>query len=320
MPQVERVTDQPDVDHRAIRQHPAVDRGFRAGEDDECGAERRQQRPPAGKCARGLERCRRHNDEDETEPASRVVDFLPVPLIERGETWRRQFGERVLRRREGDDAADHQFPEAREGKIERLRRVGLGQHHVPDERAEADQRRHQQRAVPPSPHQHDQRRPDDVELLFDAERPQMQQRLVIRRSSRSSRLPAGTKSSRRSRRPRRVLAEVAILAGKHHDPADCQAGGDHHDQRGEDALDAPRIEIHEAEVAVLLGAENQAGDQEAGDDEEDIDAGEAAGHLAREGVERHDQAGRQRRAGRRYRRDKGASRQVFRGWDAHRGH
>jgi len=85
-----------------------------------------------------------------------------------------------------------------------------------------------------------------------------------------------------------VLAEVRVLQGKEEPPPDRPRGQQHDDQRGEDALDAARVEIGEAEGAALEAAEHDRGDQKARDHEEDVDADEAAGHAVGKRVEADD--------------------------------
>ena len=128
------------------------------------------------------------------------------------------------------------------------------------------------------PEGHDQeRRPDEVELLLDAERPEMAERRRIGRGEVVGRLQGEAHVPERQRRCGAVLGDTGYLEGREE-----ERSRDHRDRDGrqdgrQDAPQPPRIEATEIDPAGLLVlAKQQARDQEPGDHEEDVDAREAA--------------------------------------------
>ena len=93
----------------------------------------------------------------------------------------------------------------------------------------------------------------------------------------------------KSRAGESVAAELRKGQRQHPEPAQHQCRAEHHDQRREDAPDAPVVETDQAETAEFLLAHDDARDQEARDHEEHVDADEAARHGVRESVEIQDQ-------------------------------
>jgi hypothetical protein len=127
-------------------------------------------------------------------------------------------------------------------------------------------------------------RPDQVVLLLDPERPEVEQRLELGRGVEVARLAPQGDVRDEAGAGGDVLAQGAELVGQQQLPAEQQDRRKHQDQRGEDAADAPPVEARQGEAAGLEVLEDDPGDEEAGDDEEHVDAGEAAGHRAGEGV------------------------------------
>ena len=81
----------------------------------------------------------------------------------------------------GDAGAERQFPGPAPGQKERPRRIDRSGEEIDRQRGEQDQRqRGREKPLKPE-QQHQQRRRDEIELFLYAQRPQMQQRLGLRR-------------------------------------------------------------------------------------------------------------------------------------------
>src|SRR6202035_2806312 len=106
----------------------------------------------------------------------------------------------------GEDAAEHQLPESRQRRIEGGDRLV---HHVDDivgKRDGGNGYRGEEKAAFTSPDQAEDERPENVELLLDGERPQMQQRLGIARYVEITGFAPQHKISRKTRAGRQMLA------------------------------------------------------------------------------------------------------------------
>jgi hypothetical protein len=143
---------------------------------------------------------------------------------------------------------------------------------------------------------HQQQRPDDVELLLHREGPEVLDRgggdvlgEVVHRAV--GQAPVHEVERRGD----------DVLAGDlppvlRQDEAREHRGDDQDDaRRGEQTFGAPGVEGDQRDgaAAVELG-EQQSGDQEPGDDEEDVDADETAGQVGQPGVVEQHQADRDR--------------------------
>src|SRR5437762_2155362 len=82
-----------------------------------------------------------------------------------------------------------------------------------------------------------------------------------------------------------VPAQVFILAGQQKHPAKRQNGGKHDDQRGQNPLATPCVEIEKAEGSSIELPEDDGRDQESGNHKEDINADIATRKDARFSME-----------------------------------
>ena len=285
VPEVERVGDAPDEAQGPEReQRPRA--GERAGEpggDHDGGARDRCDRRAARELGRrGVDERR---DDDRREPR----DARP----ERGEP--RHAHE--ARRDQRDAGARGELPHARRGREVRDRGLRGGCDQRIGERCDADDGQHgppaharaPARAAPADPQRgEEQQRPDEVELLLDAERPVVQHRVlrcaerqVVDRLERE--LPVRVIERRRDRVEAHLRAEDGRREEQH-------AGRDRDEHEQRDGQQAPRatgIERGECDRARALHlVDQQAGDQEPRDDVEDVDAHIAARDPRDPGVER----------------------------------
>ncbi len=202
-----------------------------------------------------------------------------------------------MRRGEGEESAHAQAPtpSSAERRRPRAGRVRVSETHSQKERAPTTARTRDDRgrgtgrrrpsvAAPGAAADErggeEQRRPDKVELLLDAEGPVVLQRRhrpvgveVVRRLEGES-VIADVEGARHS-----VLGDRFRLEGSEHGDRDHDGHDDHQDRRRQQAAGPPRVEVGEGEPSA--GGElvpEQLGDQVPGDDEEDVDADVAPGH------------------------------------------
>ena len=136
---------------------------------------------------------------------------------------------------------------------------------------------------------HQEQRRQRIELHFQRQRPQMQQRQLVRiRREIGARLAPILHVGDRQQPVRRLLRQLAQGFGRQEQPADRKARGNRRDQRRQDAPRAPQIELRQREPSGPEIAQDLAGDEIAGDDEEDVDAGEARLEARNSQVEEND--------------------------------
>jgi hypothetical protein len=275
MPQVQRIADQPDAHHQRIRQQVPIEHPLWPRRDAARRAQHRQQRPPARK--RLVRADRRQRQHDQPHPQHRLHMAAPRGL----------HGSSIAQPHARQDPARHQLPEARQRRIERRRAKRMDRQHVDQERHHRQRPQHAQHRPAPTPRQRQERRPEDVELLLDPQRPQVQQRLGLRRRVEVPRLAPEHEVRDEGRPARGLLAQLHELAVQQHVPAEGQGCRQHQHQRREDAPHAPCVEVAVAEVARRLALKNDGRDQEARDHEEEVHPHETAGQRLREGVVRH---------------------------------
>src|SRR6478752_1475194 len=85
-----------------------------------------------------------------------------------------------------------------------------------------------------------------------------------------------------------MLAELPELCRQQNEPAECEAGGENHDEGRKYPPYATSIEGPECEAAPFQGCQQYAGDQITRDDEEYVHADESTGKKLRHGVEAKD--------------------------------
>ncbi|MCW2311521.1 hypothetical protein M2244_001254 [Rhodoferax antarcticus] len=91
-----------------------------------------------------------------------------------------------------------------------------------------------------------------------------------------------------------MLAQLLVFVRQQGKPAKGVAGGQHQNQRREDALDTVRVKLGEAEIPALQASENDGRNQKARDHKEDVHADEATAQFAGKGVEHDDRENRHR--------------------------
>jgi hypothetical protein len=213
---------------------------------------------------------------DESQPSER----LRIPTAQ---TSRRLVLWKSVRH--GHHRADHQLPETGVGQEVR----GLGapsKREQPEpERCDADTCDEAEQIRPPSPAEEgDEARIDQVKLLFDSERPQVQQRLRVRHRVEVADLPPEQPVLREANTGGNVLSEEHKLLWEQIEPTQRQRGHQHHCQRGNDPPDAPCIKVAEREAARLQLSEDDSGDEIAGNDKEHVDPSEPTWQESRLGV------------------------------------
>ncbi len=255
----------------------AIDPGAGAGPDQHHGTERREQRPPAGK--RAPRRDRREAGREETRAE---------PRLQMGRPGRRAVRDAGAQCQCRERRATTELPEARQRRIEVGDGIGADQPHVPRERRGDQSQRAGENVRAQPPRRPQDQRPDDVELLLDPERPQVEQRLRLGCGIEVTALVPGHEVADEARAGGDVLAERFVLVREQGEPADDERRADHQQQRRKDAANPATIEVGERESAGFEASHQDGGDEEAGNDEEEIDADEAAAKRRRKGVIAHD--------------------------------
>ena len=273
MPEIERVTDKPDPDRRPGGEYDAVYPGCGRGKQER-RASNRQHGPPAWKRAGAVEDTGRDHDQRNADGSPKIT--RPAGLIDPAPPARQH-------------RTGKQFKRAGERQIESRDRIGADQHHIEQERAHAEHGCDTQQVQPQPCGEHQDQRPGQVELLFDTERPQMQQRLFggfeVEIAGLQQQRDVGGKGSAR----KNVAAEQRKRRRQHPQPSQNQRGGKHDDQGREYPPDPPVVEAEQTEAPKHEFARDDAGDQKTRDHEEDIDADEAAGQRQRKGVKDQNQ-------------------------------
>ena len=167
MPEVEGIRAVTDVTERRQREHASdAERCLprrQARADDTCRPEGRQQRSRAGERSALGVRARCIADREQSEPAE------GEPRA-RGETA-------YMRRSDGQCGSERKLPGPGESRVVRRGRRRGGDVDRPHERRAADSGEDdQQPAKPESKQPRQERGPDEVKLLFDRKRPEVQKR------------------------------------------------------------------------------------------------------------------------------------------------
>ena len=268
MPEVERVADPPKHLERRGAHHHAVEPAVRPRGDQQRRAHGRQQRPrtgPGHALARPHERRADHAE--------------PEPPGDRAHGPRRRTDQR-------EHAADRGLPQARVQQVERLGRVIACARDREAERRQGHERRDPSETTTRRPQQ--QRGPHQVELLLHAQRPQVEERLLV---GALIEVP-GVRPRQEVRHERGARERVARDGGdvdrRQQRPRGDEHGRQHERERGQQAARATRVEVGEGERALVARVDHQRGDQEAGDHEEHVHAREPARRGVGERVEEHD--------------------------------
>ena len=132
-------------------------------------------------------------------------------------------------------------------------------------------------------------RKHQIELLFDCQRPHVQQRLFLCRTVKIAGVFGKVEVGDEDERGERAAAKVAVVQRRLDEKAGDKAGQHHRQQGREQPPDAALVKMRDGKSARGNLRRNQPGDQVAGDDEEHIDANKTAGHSADAGMEQHDE-------------------------------
>ena len=288
VPEVDRVGDAADPAERRGRKDP-MDQRRRprtAGRDDQRGPEDRQERRGPGERRRGVDADDRNAHERHPDDGQEAPRHRRAPKGRRdarGEPER----PRDLVHDERDQPTRRQLPGPGRQQVEGQRCVGAGQDDGDDERDDGgqahdrDDRADRSAAPPPRPeppHEHEERGPEQVEVLLHGDRPVVQQRRRRR---------AGLEVVGRLRREpevgdvqggRRCVADdVGHPDRRQHDGRRDDDDDDDDECGGKQPSGPARIEGRQGDRPGRRElSRDEAGDQEAGDDEEDIDTDIAA--------------------------------------------
>ena len=274
MPQIEWVANQAHPDHGLAGQYLPVEPGIRAGRDRQEGAAGRQYRPEAGKYALGVQFNRTGGDQKDSANRARVrmapQDSRPV---------HDDVGER---------AADHELPKSRQRRVKGRHRTDVNGRDVDCERDRSNHKRDDEEATPALPDQAQHQRPSQVELLFDAERPEVQQRFRLGRGIEVSGFVPQHQVRDKPGAARHVLAEQLEFVRQQHVPTRQQRRSADRRHCRKYSPDPPRIKIDIAEASVFETLENDGADQKSRDDEKDVDPDKSAFEDVGEGVKAND--------------------------------
>ena len=299
MPEVPGVGDAADVADRRQGEDPAgpgLEPGHaadglgqrRAGEDQRRGAEGRDQRRRPRERGFGGEGEAGVDDRRDADPAERHRAELRQA---------HRPGERERR-------AEPQLPGAGEGVEVGEGRFFVGEDHAVDERAGEDQRQgdpehrpHRFPAAAPEPgHGEHQPRPDEVELLLDRQRPEVEDRArfealgeVVDRLR--GEVPVGDVEGGGGDVP----GDFGVAQRRQEDHREDPDGRQQDRRERQQAFGAAGVEAAQADRAAAVELPQQEfGDQEARDDEEDVDPDVAARQERHPGVAEQDRDDRDR--------------------------
>ena len=149
-------------------------------------------------------------------------------------------------------------------------------HDAPDrerERSGEDRGRHRDA---PSSEEQEHSREEQIELLLDGDRPQMQQRLLGGGHVEITGLAPELEIRREARRGEKAVRIADEIDREENEHGRDRCDRQHGEQRREDAAHAALVEARDGEAALIPLGHDQLRDQIAGDDEKYIDADETA--------------------------------------------
>ncbi len=127
--------------------------------------------------------------------------------------------------------------------------------------------------------------PEDVELLLDAQRPQVQKRLYVVVGVEVAHFLPRLDVRQEGERRYEAFAEIPQLVREKQRITNQDSRAEHHKKRGQEPSHATLVEFQVGEVPRLEFALDDAADEEARNDEEHVNAHEPAGEEGWEGVE-----------------------------------
>ncbi|MCY1545673.1 hypothetical protein D9M68_816250 [compost metagenome] len=147
--------------------------------------------------------------------------------------------------------ADHELPETCCRVVERGGGLALDQRQVQREGQQQENEDPAQRIDAPAVQGVQGERPQHVELLFDGQRPQVQQGFVGRGGVEIARLAPEGKVGNEGAAGEHVFAQLLVVHRRQVEPAQGDDGGQHQEERGKNALDTFGVEVGETEPAFL---------------------------------------------------------------------
>ncbi|MNI39386.1 hypothetical protein D3C73_935670 [compost metagenome] len=267
MPQVQRVGQQADPDHRGQAQQPRTPAWpLRPRPDQRGGAQHRQQGRPSREHGGFVKGEHRDQHRHEASEAHRLIQPRP---------------HRLLRcRHHSEHGAAQQLPGASRQGEEGEIRLAFDVGDVQPERYQQHREQHPAPMPDMAHQQHHQQREEDVVLLFYRQRPGVQQRFQIGSRLEVAILAHEQNVGNEQRLVAHRPAQLGKILGREQQPTQGQRDEHHHTQGRNDAPCTPRPEVDKAEPLRADLAEQNAGDQEAGNDKEHIHADETATECA----------------------------------------
>ncbi|MNO97385.1 hypothetical protein D3C76_890910 [compost metagenome] len=267
VPQVQRVGDQADEHHGPAGEQAGMTLAA-AGEDQQGGAQAGDQGVDPGKGGIGVQGKQREADQQVTRQCKSMARQL-------ADDPRRVQVDR-------EQPAEHQFEKTRGQQVVGGRGEDPGcvlgnahrQHHADGQHGQHVTRR---QAI----QQHDEQRPDDVELFFDTQRPGVQQRRFAGIGGEVvTVLDPDIDIRNAQQRQQGADVEPDQVDRRQDEGAGDHRRQQHRRQRRHDAVDAALIKALQRERIALDLGKHLGRDQETGDDKEDVNADEAAGQQA----------------------------------------
>ena len=262
MPEVQRIGDPTEpAEGRGCEHDPARRSGTPAGGDDRRGAKGRQES--------GKARVLRHRP-DENEAGAEEADSQPA---DQGGDCTGHAAEQGDR--ESQQASGGELPRSCRQQVIGPRAVRGGHHHGQQERArenDGDEERHDEAGAPGPGGEQEQDRPEQIELLFDPERPVVEHRRRGARSEVVGRFQGEADVRDRQAGGQGVVGDARQVERREEQLSREQRAREHDDSRRKDPSGSASVEGAKSDLpgAPTLVHE-QPGDQEAGQDEEDVD-------------------------------------------------
>ena len=257
--------------------------------DHQHAAQRGRQCPPAGKTALRVDPHQHQQHQRQADPAVDIA--APAAVVWRGvgravpavaqEHRCPAHPVNVHGRQHG---ADHEFPETCRRVVERGGRLALDQRQVQREGQQQEDEDPAQRIDAPAVQRVQGERPQHVELLFDRQRPQVQQGFVGRGGVEITRFAPEGKVGDEGTAGENVFAQLLVVHRRQVEPAQGDDGGQHQEEGGENALDPFGVEVGETKPALLQPRQDDRADEVARNDEKDVHTHKTALDVLREGV------------------------------------
>ena len=202
-------------------------------------------------------------------------------------------GRAPVEREPGQDAAAQEFPEAGEWPEEHLGRLRYGEAQVDVERDDGDEDRQPEDVEPQLPGQPQNERPDEVELFFDRQAPQVQHGFLVCDGVEISGFADEHEVDDEGRAAGDVFAKLLEFVCDEGQRAEDKRRGHDKDEGREQPADASAEKSRKREIARVQAGEDMRRDEISRDHEEDVDADEPARQSLWKGVINHDREDRE---------------------------